>query len=476
MGYIAAVLHKKGEDASEHMLTMLQNTNKIKGTYNIASPHNNEHHNCTPRFTAHTTSTLLATKTTDPEKYPPDPLTQSTGATAFEGLLYHHTEPDSLTAANILEEDPEKGVKKLIKNQPGAFIIASIQDKQIICGRDPVGTVPLYYGENKTIAVVASTKKMIWSQNLTPIPLKPGYIIKITPQKTITQKICEIKQQKPNNDSIKQTLETIDRILQDAATQLTKKTPKGTVSFSGGIDSTLVAHYLDQAGATLDLICVGVNEQKEYAEAESAASALGIDLEIHRFTLEDIEEVLDEVIQSVEDYNPMKIGVAIPLYLATKTAVENGNRNIFSGNGADELFGGYRKYQREYMEQGESVRDTMFNDLVNSWSNNFDRDHKICNDQGAQLHLLFTHLRLIQYGLTVPTHYKLSKNPENTRKIILRKLAKQQGIPEKISYRPKKAAQYSTGVNKTLKKIAKKHKMKLNQYLEKRFRELRTNN
>jgi len=174
----------------------------------------------------------------------------------------------------------------------------------------------------------------------------------------------------------------------------------------------------------------------------------------------------------VEDHNPMKIGVAAPLYFAARQAVEDGHTTIFSGNGSDELFGGYHKYMVQWLKEGEAVRGSMYRDVVEAWRNNYDRDAKVCKDLGARLVLPFADARIIEFGLGVPTEYKLPSSMGEPRKTILRKLAKKLGLPEEVSGRPKKAAQYSTGVQKALVGVAKRRGESLPGFLKRKYEEL----
>jgi asparagine synthase (glutamine-hydrolysing) len=144
---------------------------------------------------------------------------------------------------------------------------------------------------------------------------------------------------------------------------------------------------------------------------------------------------------------------------------------MYSGNGADELFAGYKKYLDKYLK-GKDPSIDILNDVKNSYLQNFHRDTKTCLDQNTRLLLPFTHPRLIKHGLSTPIQQKLPETRDQPRKKILRELAKNQGIPMKHANRPKKAAQYSSGVNKSLVKLAKKHGMNLRQLVEKIYQEM----
>jgi asparagine synthase (glutamine-hydrolysing) len=251
---------------------------------------------------------------------------------------------------------------------------------------------------------------------------------------------------------------------------------EASLGFSGGIDSSILAHYLDKAGVNLDMICVGLEDSRDFETAETAAEALDIPLRIEAFTAEDVENALDTVLWSIEESDPMKASVAIPLHWAVRSAAEYGTKVFFLGNGSDELFGGYHRHAQEYAEHGEAVVASIFKDVSESYRINYERDHKICMDAGLELRLPFSDLALIEWGLSIPPNLKLSGGPGSPRKLVLRNLARRLGLSEEISGRPKKAIQYSTGVNRALRRLAKREGKTLQNYLSERFQKLKTEN
>ena len=70
-------------------------------------------------------------------------------------------------------------------------------------------------------------------------------------------------------------------------------------------------------------------------------------METKSYTEQQVEDSINPLLLSIEEANPMKLGVAMPLYWAAKHAQKQGIKGVFSGNGSDELFGGYKKYQQE---------------------------------------------------------------------------------------------------------------------------------
>ena len=476
MGYIAAVLGRKGQDVTNHLKRMLRATGgPTPSLFGVASPETGEFFDRSLKAMPSMGSSLIAYRSSSITAFPLQPLLQRSGALVFDGLIFSTVEPDTIHAAELLKNEVAEGMRKLVSDLGGAFSAAAIDDAKIFLARDVAGTVPLYHGGNDEVMAAASNMKTLMAIGIEPAPVIPGTLMELSKEGHKTTEVKRIKQPQKSRQHENMCIENLHRLLTEVSEDIVRKTRGGAVAFSGGIDSTLTAHYLKEAGGDLDLICVGVGYQREYRDARRSAEALSLDVNIHPFTKDELENNLDEIILSVEDPNPMKIGVAAPLYFAAQQAVEDGHTTIFSGNGSDELFGGYHKYMKQWLTEGEKVRDIMYRDVVNSWRDNYDRDAKVCKDLGARLVLPYADTRIIMFGLGVPTKYKLPPDIEEPRKTILRRLAKNLGFPAEVSDRPKKAAQYSTGVHKALSKMAKSRGESLPEFLRRRHEELFSN-
>jgi len=471
MGYIAGVVDKRGEEASERIMRMLQIASKAEAhSYGIASGDNAESFRGAPEFTSLSGPTLIGAKNIHADDYPSQPLNQGGHSLIFKGILYDTLEPDTLEAANALEKSPLDGVGNLINERKGAYAVAVVEKKQIICGLDHIGTIPLYYGENSETKAVASNRRMLTSIGIEGDPVPPGTLLRLTEKTTDKQQIRSLRRPNTINMPEKAILEQLDLLFTEASEKLVSKLRRGAVAFSGGVDSTLIASYLSEAGAQLELITTGLENRPELEIASDAADHLDLPIHTEVFTVKEVEEQLDDIIYSVEEPHPVKIGVAYPFHWSSKKAFSLGYETVFSGNGADEVFGGYKRYQLAHAA-GEDAGAMMYQDTTDSWINNFHRDTKTCLDQGTRLVLPFTHSDIIEYGLGIPVQHKLTGAEDGLRKKILRKLAKRKGIPDRFSDRPKKAAQYSTGVNNALRKIAKRNSMNARELILSRFRD-----
>jgi asparagine synthase (glutamine-hydrolysing) len=142
---------------------------------------------------------------------------------------------------------------------------------------------------------------------------------------------------------------------------------------------------------------------------------------------------------------------------------------MLAGQGADELFGGYQRYVKEYCSKGEKVSKTMFSDVLGLYESNLERDLKITGFFDVELRLPFGAFDLAEYALTLPLECKFEPKPDTLRKLVLRRVALNAGVPKSIADKPKKAVQYSTGINDALKRIAKKQQKTVNQYITELF-------
>jgi asparagine synthase (glutamine-hydrolysing) len=87
----------------------------------------------------------------------------------------------------------------------------------------------------------------------------------------------------------------------------------------------------------------------------------------------------------------------------------------------------------------------------------------------VELRLPFASYQIAKFAVNLPMELKIEKNMDSLRKLVLRKVAENMGLPKSISDKPKRAVQYSTGINDALKKIAKKQKRTAKEYVTKLF-------
>ena len=361
-------------------------------------------------------------------------------------------------------------VEQAIMNRAGSFS-GFVQKKDAVCGfRDTVGRVPFYYGGNSELVAFASHRKMLWSIGLESLSLTPGSSVCATSKGFNVNRIAEISQPPVQQLSMADSVNSLDKLLSESVQKRVKGLTEVALGFSGGIDSTILGHYLRESDVNVHLINVGVEGSKEFKAAKEAAEALNFDVTIETFSADQVEAAVDDILWIIEDENPVKVAVAIPLHWAAKAAAQRGAEAFFSGNGADELLGGYHRYLGKPRDDAARM---MYEDVKSSYTTNYERDYKICSQSGLDLRLPFADPAVIDFGLSLPVEYRVPSDTAQPRKVILRHLAKKLGLPDNVALKRKKAVQYSTGVNNVLLKVARKKGVRLTEWLSMRMDKLK---
>ena len=229
--------------------------------------------------------------------------------------------------------------------------------------------------------------------------------------------------------------------------------------FSGGVDSTILTMLLkkisEKRKLKIKLYAVDSENSKDIIASKKIAEELNLPLKIQTVTKEIVEENLEDVVKLIGENNLMKIGVGMTIYLACKMIHKDSGRVAISGQGADELFGGYNRYLDSY--KSGKLDEELRHDIENMYHVNLERDDAVSMGNSVELRLPFLDKDLIEFALNIPVEEKIAGEDDKIRKNILRDLGYELGLSEKFAYRPKKAAQYGTGIDKILrKKVLKK--------------------
>jgi asparagine synthase (glutamine-hydrolysing) len=476
MGFIAALLSKKGTDVSTLISRMLRSAspNRADG-YGVADCERVAHSTRPMDPPDFRSAAMIGYKFVKVMPLdPPQPVSQHGYAMVFDGRLWSKTgHSDLQAAADAMGRDPVEGLGWLIENGDGSYAAAAAERDRIVLGRDHVGVVPLYIGENEALVGASSNVKALRSAGIGAESFPPGHVAELTKDGIKIRGVRTIRRMRTRRMSIEDAVTELDGVLLSSVESRSRGLFSAPLGFSGGIDSALVAHYLKRSGVRVGLVCVGVEGSSDLKTAETAAESLDLPIVMRAFRAPEIEEELDAALASVEEDDPMKVSVALPLRLAVMSRPMHGDRVFFSGNGSDELFGGYRKYVRLCAASREEASRAMLNDVSKSHLINYERDYKVCADLGVELRLPFADPRIVDFGLAMPLEMRVSADESSPRKPLLRALAKRIGLPDEIVMAQKRAIQYSTGVSKALNALAKEQGVSLHGYLHDRFEKLK---
>jgi len=203
---------------------------------------------------------------------------------------------------------------------------------------------------------------------------------------------------------------------------------------------------------------------------KEAAEALKLPLHTQLYGEKAVEETLPKVLWLIEEPEPVKTSIGIPVFWTAGKASEKGFRVMLAGQGADELFGGYKRYLNDYSLHGEElIQKSILNDVARMYRANLERDSKICNFHNIELRLPFVTYQLAKFAVSLPLKLKIESPTDMLRKNVLRKTAQDMGLPQFIANKPKRAIQYATGVNKAIKKLAKQRRLSVRDYVLEKF-------
>jgi asparagine synthase (glutamine-hydrolysing) len=231
------------------------------------------------------------------------------------------------------------------------------------------------------------------------------------------------------------------------------RSDEGVTALSGGVDSTLVAQL-----AGRECVAVGFPESHDLRQAHHAADTLNLSCTYVTITSKEIASALPEVIGAIPKKDPVNVSIALTLYFVTRFAKEHGYARILTGQGADELFGGYSRYLETPTLEADLERDFL------GLEEQAGRDQAVAALHGAYLSMPYLDVRVVHAARAIPAQEKVQGG---YRKIPLRKVAEHH-IPAEFAWYEKKAMQYGSGVWKELQKLARKkgYKTSIQDYID----------
>ena len=477
MGAIVAVVNKKDGNAAETAVAMLK-VLKHKGAeaFGVASPTILKiKKSIEPLQTRDINSPIaighIFSKILTSDK--PQPIKMKSATLVFEGRIYQPNvqPPDAEFAAEKLKQNREANAEVLIKNFEGNFAFAVAESERIIAGRDSLGVYPFYCGENADLAALASGRKALWKIGIKKAySFPPGHVAVVGKHGFKFKPVKTLAYSRTRQITMRTAAKKLQRLLEQSVKERVSGLREVAVAFSGGLDSSITAFLAKNLGVNVHLICVSLKNQPEIEYAKEAADALKLPLHVHFYDEKDVEEVIPEVLRIVEEPDPIKTSIGVPVFWTAEKISGMGFRVMLAGQGADELFGGYKRYLNDYSQHGEEfVQKTIFNDIARMHETNFERDSKICSFHNVELHLPFATYQLAKFAVGLPLQLKIESPEDMLRKAVLRKVGENVGLPHFIVKKPKRAIQYTTGVNKTIKRLAKQKGLSMKEYLQKMF-------
>lgn len=398
-------------------------------------------------------------------------------ALAVNGEIYNHRELkknlkepyEFLTQSDcevILALYRQKGVD-FLEDLNGIFAFALYDEEQdvYLIARDHMGIIPLYMGWDEWGSFyVASELKALVGICKKIEEFLPGHYLyskegKI--KKWYKREWIDYEQVKDNSTDI----QSIKKALEDAVhRQLMSDVPYG-VLLSGGLDSSIISAIAKKYSArrieTEDLkdawwpqlhsFAVGLKDSTDLVAARKVAEHIGTIHHEVTFTIQEGLDALRDVIYHIETYDVTTIRASTPMYLLARVIKSMGVKMVLTGEGSDELFGGYLYFHKA--PDAKAFHEETVRKLSKLHLYDCLRANKSLAAWGVEGRVPFLDKEFIDVAMRINPADKMSGNGK-IEKWVLRK-AFEDYLPQEVAWRQKE--QFSDGVGyswiDTLKKM-----------------------
>ena len=396
------------------------------------------------------------------------PLTNAdeTRVLAVNGEIYNHRELEAgLETAYPFATDSDCEVIIPLYEQRGtdflddlngifAFVLYDAEKGRWIVGRDPMGVVPLYWGRDaQGVLHVASEMKALTPVCVEVSEFPPGHVWDSAQGEPVRYHVrdwqrWESLEPEPYEGG------KLERAL-DAAVrrQLMSDVPYGAL-LSGGLDSSIVAALAARHAAKrvedderttawwprLHTFCIGLEGSPDCEKAREVAAHIDSVHHEYVYTVQEGIDALRDVIWHLETYDVTTIRAATPMFLMARRIRAMGIKMVLSGEGADEVFGGYLYFHKA--PDDRSFHEETVRKLDRLHSYDCLRANKSMAAWGVEARVPFLDTEFLDVAMRLDPEAKRpgGGKPE---KLVLRE-ALGHLIPESVARRQKE--QFSDGV------------------------------
>jgi len=308
--------------------------------------------------------------------------------------------------------------------------------------RDPLGTRGLWtVKRGRGAGSLASDYRLLRGE---AVLLPPGTIY----SGRRARRVARGKEDGHDAMSFEEAAGRLASLLEESVRRRVQGRDRVAVSFSGGLDSSLLA--LVAARHTDVVLCSAyASGARDERQSEKAASLLGLKLETALLDEETLARRSKEAELPPGDATVMDKALWCIYSTTSELAKGKKARMILLGQLADELFGGYMKYGIKAKEEGGAAAERMMREDVRACADRgFLRDEAACS-ASCEVRFPYADEWIASFASGLPLDYKIR---DGERKAILRKAALELGLPDELAAAPKKAAQFSSGAAKLLKR------------------------
>ncbi|MEG2594050.1 MAG: asparagine synthase B [Bacteroides sp.] len=346
-----------------------------------------------------------------------------------------------------------------------AFALYDEERDEFLLARDPIGVIPLYIGRDaEGHLYFASELKALEGQCESYEPFLPGHYyhsregkMKRWYKRDWTDYEA-VKQHPVDTDQLKEALEkAVQR-------QLMSDVPYG-VLLSGGLDSSVISAIAKEYAARrietdgtgdawwpqLHSFAVGLKDAPDLAKAREVAQHIGtVHHEIH-YTIQEGLDAIRDVIYYIETYDVTTVRASTPMYLLARVIKSMGIKMVLSGEGADEIFGGYLYFHKA--PDAKSFHEETIRKLSKLHLYDCLRANKSLSAWGVEGRVPFLDKEFLDVAMRIDPEVKRCTGKEIEKKVLREAFADK--LPHSVAWRQKE--QFSDGVGynwiDTLKRV-----------------------
>src|SRR5690349_19072230 len=201
------------------------------------------------------------------------------------------------------------------------------------------------------------------------------------------------------------------------------------ISFSGGVDSSLLAKIAEDLDYDIILLTVGFEDSHDVNFAKDIAKIMGLKHEIEIISAKTFPDVARKIWSTIKVDNISWNENCIAFYYVSRLAKLHNIGKVMSANGLDELFCGYNSYRVSVSKGENAVMDMMKSKLDNEIKM-MQTINLVTSELDIQLMQPFLDEKFIDFSKQVPLHEKIIDKDDLMRKHIIRKLATSIGVPK----------------------------------------------
>jgi asparagine synthase (glutamine-hydrolysing) len=396
---------------------------------------------------------------------------------AVNGEIYNHQAIRSRYAGRyefqtgsdcevILALYRDKGID-FLEDLSGIFAFALYDEEkdEFLIARDPIGVIPLYIGRDKSGKVyVASELKSLEGMCDEYEPFLPGHYYWSKEGKMkrwYTRDWFDYKAVKDNETDARQLHDALESAVQR---QLMSDVPYG-VLLSGGLDSSVIsavakkfaAKRIETGGNSeawwpqLHSFAVGLKGAPDLLKAREVANYIGTVHHEINYTIQEGLDAIRDVIYFIETYDVTTVRASTPMYLLARFIKSMGIKMVLSGEGADEIFGGYLYFHKA--PDAKAFHEETVRKLSKLYMYDCLRANKSLAAWGVEGRVPFLDKEFLDVAMRINPKDKMCPGQNIEKKIIREEFS--DVLPASVAWRQKE--QFSDGVGyswiDTLKKV-----------------------